>query len=95
MRRWHPDKFLQKLGDRIVKKEKEEVADDDDDDYDNNDDDDNCNDDDDDGDYDDDVDVVNIHSKSWSHWSLDSADNLEFSAERLSENAKTINSAIC
>ena len=32
-----------------------------------------------------------IHSKSWSSWSTNSADNLEFSAERLSENAKTIN----
>ena len=31
-----------------------------------------------------------IHSKSWSSWSLNSADNFEFSAERLSENAKTI-----
>ena len=36
-----------------------------------------------------------IHSKSWIRWSLESADNLEFSAERLSENAKTINSPIC
>ena len=44
MRRWHPDKFLQKLGDRIVEEEKEEVADDDDD-YNNYDDGDNCNDD--------------------------------------------------
>ena len=25
MRRWHPDKFLQKLGERIVEEEKEEV----------------------------------------------------------------------
>ena len=30
-----------------------------------------------------------IHSKSWSSWSTNSADNFEFSAERLSENAKT------
>ena len=35
-----------------------------------------------------------IHSKSWLRWLPESADNLEFSAERLSENAKTINSAI-
>ena len=35
-----------------------------------------------------------IHSKSWSRWSPDSADNLEFPAERLSENAKTINSVV-
>ena len=27
MRRWHPDKFLQKLGERIVEEEKEEVND--------------------------------------------------------------------
>ena len=33
MRRWHPDKFLQKLGNRIVEEEREEVAADDDDDY--------------------------------------------------------------
>ena len=29
VRRWHPDKFLQKLGDRIVEEEKDEVDDDD------------------------------------------------------------------
>ena len=40
------------------------------------------------------ADAYAIHSKSWSRWSPDSTDNLEFSAERLSENAKTINSAI-
>ena len=31
-----------------------------------------------------------IHSKSWSSWSTNSADNFEFPAEKLSENAKTI-----
>ena len=31
-----------------------------------------------------------IHSKRSSNWSTNSADNLEFSAERLSENAKSI-----
>ena len=36
--------------------------------------------------------ITPIHSKSWSRWSPDSADNLEFSTKRLSENAKTINS---
>ena len=36
-----------------------------------------------------------IHSKSWIRWIPESADNLEFSAERLSENAKNIDSAIC
>ena len=34
--------------------------------------------------------LYTIHSKSWSSWSTNSADNLEFSAERLFENAKTI-----
>ena len=38
---------------------------------------------------------ITIHSKSWIRWILESADKLEFSAERLSENAKNINSAIC
>ena len=36
-----------------------------------------------------------IHSKKWIPWILESAENFEFSAERLSENAKTINSAMC
>ena len=36
-----------------------------------------------------------IHSKSWIRWIPESADNLEFSAERLSENAKNINTATC
>ena len=31
-----------------------------------------------------------INTESWSRWSPDSADNFEFSAEGLSENAKTI-----
>ena len=30
------------------------------------------------------------HSKSWIPWIPESSDNLEFSADRLSENAKTI-----
>ena len=30
VRRWHPDKFLQKQGGRIVEEEREEVDDDDD-----------------------------------------------------------------
>ena len=38
---------------------------------------------------------VVIHSKNWIRWIPESADNLEFSAERLSENAKNINFAIC
>ena len=36
-----------------------------------------------------------IHSKKWIPWIPESAENFEFSAERLSENAKTINSAMC
>ena len=36
-----------------------------------------------------------IHSKKWIPWIPDSAENFEFSAERLSENVKTINSAMC
>ena len=36
-----------------------------------------------------------IHSKNWIRWILESADNLEFSAERFSENAKNVNSATC
>ena len=32
----------------------------------------------------------NIHSKSWIRWIQKSADDFEFSAERLSENAKSI-----
>ena len=36
-----------------------------------------------------------IHSKNWIRWIPESADNLEFSAERLSENAKNIKFAIC
>ena len=39
--------------------------------------------------------IMHIQSKSWIRWIPESADNLEFSAERLSENAKNINSAIC
>ena len=39
--------------------------------------------------------LVLIHSKNWIRWIPESADNLEFSAERLSENAKNINSATC
>ena len=31
-----------------------------------------------------------IHSKSWISWMEKSADDFEFSAERLSENAKSI-----
>ena len=31
-----------------------------------------------------------IHSKSWIRWIQKSADDFEFSAERLSENAKSI-----
>ena len=36
------------------------------------------------------VDIVGIHSKSWFCWFVEFADKFEFSAERLSENAKTI-----
>ena len=36
-----------------------------------------------------------IHPKSWFHWFPETADKFEFSAERLSENVKTINSAMC
>ena len=35
-------------------------------------------------------DAIAIHSKSWIPWIPESADNIEFSAEGLSENAKTI-----
>ena len=35
-----------------------------------------------------------IHSKSWLCWLPEYAENLEFSAERLSENAKAINSVV-
>ena len=31
-----------------------------------------------------------IHSKSWGSWGLNPADDLEFSAEKLSENATSI-----
>ena len=34
--------------------------------------------------------MIIIHSKSWIPWIPESADNFEFSAEGLSENAKTI-----
>ena len=34
--------------------------------------------------------IVHIHPKRWILWIPESADNLEFSAERLSENTKTI-----
>ena len=37
----------------------------------------------------------NIHSKSWFHWFPETAENFEFSAERLSEKAKTVNSLVC
>ena len=37
---------------------------------------------------------LTIHSKSWLRWLPESADNLKFSAERLSENAQTINSVV-
>ena len=36
-----------------------------------------------------------IYSKSWFRWFLETAEELEFSAERLSENAKTVNSSMC
>ena len=36
-----------------------------------------------------------IHSKSWFRWFPETAENFEFSAERLSENAKTVNSSMC
>ena len=35
-------------------------------------------------------DQLTIHPKSWFRWFQETADNFEFSAERLSENAKTI-----
>ena len=38
--------------------------------------------------------TIFIHSKSWISWIEKSADDFQFSAERLSENAKTSNSAI-
>ena len=31
-----------------------------------------------------------IHSKKWGNWGLNPADDLEFSAEKLSENATSI-----
>ena len=34
--------------------------------------------------------ILYIHSKSWIRWIQKSADDFEFSAERLSENAKSI-----
>ena len=39
--------------------------------------------------------LLGIHSKNWIRWIPESADNLEFSAERLSENATNMNFAIC
>ena len=36
-----------------------------------------------------------IHSKNWFRWFPETAEKLEFSAERLSENAKTVNFSMC
>ena len=36
-----------------------------------------------------------IHSKSWFRWFPETAEKLEFSAERSSENAKTVNFSMC
>ena len=36
-----------------------------------------------------------IHSKSWFRWFPETTENFEFSAERLSENAKTVSSSMC
>ena len=35
-----------------------------------------------------------IHSKKWIPWIPESAENFEFSAERLGENQKTVNSSM-
>ena len=36
-----------------------------------------------------------IHSKSWFRWFPETAESFELSAERLSENAKTVNCSMC
>ena len=41
------------------------------------------------------VSVGHIHSKNWFRWFPETAEKLEFSAERLSENAKTVNFSMC
>ena len=36
-----------------------------------------------------------IHSKSWFRWFPETAEQFEFSADKLSEDAKTVNSSMC
>ena len=40
---------------------------------------------------------IHLHHtfKNWFCWFPETAENLEFSAERLSDNAKTVNSSMC
>ena len=39
--------------------------------------------------------LIHIHSKNWFRWFPETAEKLEFSAERLSVNAKTVNFSMC